>query len=166
MERVNVSPVTYERVRADPTSFILSPGHGVAAVEEMVERGDGFLIARNLGRAAEMARAADPRRFVHVSRGAHRLVFVRPEPQSSRPAEPRPWRSHTSNASFATTPHPDLVVASRSAVPEQREQHRCAGQKRSERGECSADLDLLPLSYDVSRKVGEHLVELACILRL
>ena len=73
--RVNVSPVTYERVRADPTSFILSPGHGVAAVEEMVERGDGFLIARNLGRAAEIARAADPRRFVHVSRGAHRLVF-------------------------------------------------------------------------------------------
>jgi len=74
-ERVDVSPVTYERVRADPTSFILSPGHGVAAVEEMVERGDGFMIARNHGRAAEIARAADPRRLVTVSRGAHRLVF-------------------------------------------------------------------------------------------
>lgn len=76
-ERVKVHPVTYERVRSDPTTFVLAPGHGVAAVEEMIERGDGFLIARNFGRAAEVARAADPRRRVNDSLGrkATRLVF-------------------------------------------------------------------------------------------
>ena len=75
-ERVKVHPVTYERVRSDPTTFVLAPGHGVAAVEEMIERGDGFLIARNFGRAAEIARAADPRRRVNRSVGrATRLVF-------------------------------------------------------------------------------------------
>ncbi len=71
-ERVKVSPVTYERVRAESTTFILSPGHGIAAVEEMIERGEGFLIARNLGRAAAIARAADPRR---LSGRRNRLVF-------------------------------------------------------------------------------------------
>lgn len=61
-ERVNITAATYERVRADPTTFILLPGHGIAIVEEVIERGDGFLIARNIGRAADIARAADPRR--------------------------------------------------------------------------------------------------------
>jgi hypothetical protein len=61
-ERVNVSAATYERVRSDPTTFILLPGHGIAVVEDVIEEGDGFLIARNIGRAAEIARAADPRR--------------------------------------------------------------------------------------------------------
>ena len=68
-ERVKVSAATYERVRADPTTFILFPGHGVPAVEEMIERGEGFLIARSLGRAAEIARAADPRRVMTASPG-------------------------------------------------------------------------------------------------
>lgn len=62
-EHIKVSAATYERVRADSTTFILSPGHGNAEVEEMIERGDGFLIARNLGRSAAIARAADPRRL-------------------------------------------------------------------------------------------------------
>jgi hypothetical protein len=68
-ERVKVSAVTYERVRADPTTFILSPGHEAPDVEEMIEHGDGFLVARNFGRAAEIARAADPRRLVDVTLG-------------------------------------------------------------------------------------------------
>jgi hypothetical protein len=63
-ERVNITAATYERVRADPTTFILLPGHGIAIVEDVIERGDGFLIARNIGRAADIARAADPRRDV------------------------------------------------------------------------------------------------------
>jgi hypothetical protein len=62
-ERVNVTEATYERVRSDPTTFILLPGHGIATVEDVIESGDGFLIARNIGRAAEIARAADPRRI-------------------------------------------------------------------------------------------------------
>jgi hypothetical protein len=71
-EHIKVSATTYERVRADPTTFILSPGHGIAEVEEMIERGEGFLIARNLGRSAEIARAADPRR---PGGSRSRLVF-------------------------------------------------------------------------------------------
>jgi hypothetical protein len=61
-ERVNVTAATYERVRADPTTFILLPGHGELLVENVIEQGEGFLIARNFGRAAAIARAADPRR--------------------------------------------------------------------------------------------------------
>ena len=38
-ERVNVSAATYERVRSDPTTFILLPGHGIATVEDVIERG-------------------------------------------------------------------------------------------------------------------------------
>jgi hypothetical protein len=63
-ERVNIAAATYERVRADPTTFILLPGHGIAIVEDVIERGDGFVIARNIGRAADNARAANPRRDV------------------------------------------------------------------------------------------------------
>jgi hypothetical protein len=65
-ERVYVSSATYERVRADPTTFILLPGHGLATVENVIEQGNGFLIARNFGRAADIARAADPRRRVGI----------------------------------------------------------------------------------------------------
>ena len=61
-ERVSISAGTYERVRSDPTTFILLPGHGIAIVEDVFEQGEGFLIAQNYGRAADIARAADPRR--------------------------------------------------------------------------------------------------------
>lgn len=61
-EPVKISAATYERVRADATLFILHPDHEASAVEYTIERGDGFVITRNVGRAAEIARAADPRR--------------------------------------------------------------------------------------------------------
>jgi hypothetical protein len=73
-ERVNVTAATYERVRADPTTFILLPGHGVAAVEDVIERGEGFLIARNFGRAADIARAADPRHIGTVEPGGNQAA--------------------------------------------------------------------------------------------
>jgi hypothetical protein len=60
--RVTVTPATYERVRSDPTAFLLLPGHGEASVENVIERGDGYLITRNFGEAADIARAGDPRR--------------------------------------------------------------------------------------------------------
>jgi hypothetical protein len=68
-EHVKVSAATYERVRSDPTTFILFPGHEATAVENTIERSEGFLISRNFGRAAEIARAADPRRIVKVALG-------------------------------------------------------------------------------------------------
>jgi hypothetical protein len=69
-ERVNISAATYERVRSDPTTFVLLPGHGIAIVEDVIESGEGFLIARNIGRAADIARAADPRRVDIVDPGS------------------------------------------------------------------------------------------------
>ena len=63
-ERVNVTSATYERVRADPTLFLLLPGHGEVSVENVIERGSGYVIARNFGRAAVIARANDPRRTI------------------------------------------------------------------------------------------------------
>lgn len=60
--KISVTAAVYERVRADATTFILLPGHGKAEVENVIEQGDGFLVARNFGRAATIARAADPRR--------------------------------------------------------------------------------------------------------
>jgi hypothetical protein len=60
-ERVKVTAETYERVRSDPTLFILHPGHEANTVEHTIGRGEGFLITRNVGSAADIARAADPR---------------------------------------------------------------------------------------------------------
>ena len=60
-ERVSVTATTYERVRSDATLFILHPGHEATAVEYTIGRGEGFLITRNIGRAADIARAGDPR---------------------------------------------------------------------------------------------------------
>ncbi len=60
-ERVSITAATYERVRAEPTTFVLLPHHASAVVEHVIERGEGFVIARNFGRAAEIARANDPR---------------------------------------------------------------------------------------------------------
>ena len=68
-ERINVSAAIYERVRSDPTTFLLLPGHGKQSVETVIEEGDGYLIARNFGRAGEIARAADPRRSAYESGG-------------------------------------------------------------------------------------------------
>ena len=58
-----VLPVTdYERIRADPTLFILLPGHLNADVEAVVEQHDGFEVVRKRpGEPAELARARDPR---------------------------------------------------------------------------------------------------------
>jgi hypothetical protein len=76
-EHVKVSAAMYERVRDDATVFILYPGHEASAVEYTIGRGQGFVIARNVGRAAEIARAADPRRSVQQepTRRPVRLVF-------------------------------------------------------------------------------------------
>ena len=69
-----VGEALYERVRADSTTFVLLPGHGETTVENMVEQSEGFVIARNFGQAAVLARLADPRRLAGLSKQA-RLVF-------------------------------------------------------------------------------------------
>ena len=41
--------------------FLLLPGHDQAGVERVVERHGDYLVVENIGEAAEIARAADPR---------------------------------------------------------------------------------------------------------
>ena len=61
-EQIELDVSTYERVRAEPTHFVVVPGHVVPDVESVVERGDGFEIVRkDKGEAAELAIEHDPR---------------------------------------------------------------------------------------------------------
>ena len=67
--RLSIASADYERVRSDPSTFVLIPGHEDAAVEEVIERTADFVIARNVGEADAIARAGDPRR---AGAGEHR----------------------------------------------------------------------------------------------
>jgi hypothetical protein len=62
IERVSLTPEEYERVRAEPTYFVVAPGHVADDVESVVYAGDGYEVVRkNEGEAAEVARETDPR---------------------------------------------------------------------------------------------------------
>ena len=61
-EQIEVSIPDYERIRADPTLFIIRPGHEIPDVEEVVEEHDAFHVVKKVeGDAAELARELDPR---------------------------------------------------------------------------------------------------------
>ena len=60
-DRVALTSDEYERLRAEPTRFVLVPGHEVEAVERVVETAAGHVIVENHGRAATVARRTDPR---------------------------------------------------------------------------------------------------------
>jgi hypothetical protein len=61
-EQITLTPAEYERVRADPTSFVLVPGHEEPDLERVVSRGDGYVIVQKIGRdAAALARDTNPR---------------------------------------------------------------------------------------------------------
>ena len=61
-ERLEVTREIYERLRSDPQTFVLTPGHEEGAVETVVKRTPGYVIARNFGEAARIAVDGDPRR--------------------------------------------------------------------------------------------------------
>jgi hypothetical protein len=61
-EQIELDVSTYERVRADPTLFVIVPGHTEPDVESVVERGDGFEVVRkDEDEAAKLAAEHDPR---------------------------------------------------------------------------------------------------------
>ena len=61
-DQIELDVPTYERVRADPTLFIVLPGHEIPEVESIVEPRDGFYIIRkDRGEPARLARETDPR---------------------------------------------------------------------------------------------------------
>jgi hypothetical protein len=62
LEQLDVATSEYERVRADPTLFLIRPGHEHADLEEVVERREGYYIVRKVASdAAQTARDLDPR---------------------------------------------------------------------------------------------------------
>ena len=62
MEQVAVSRDVYEHARANPTRFIVKPGHEMPDMEGIVEREDGyFVIEKEPAAARRLAEELDPR---------------------------------------------------------------------------------------------------------
>jgi hypothetical protein len=62
IERFSMDVAAYERLRADPTTFAVKPGHQLPDVEEVVEEHGQYLVVRKqVGEAAAVAVAKDPR---------------------------------------------------------------------------------------------------------
>jgi hypothetical protein len=62
MERVRMDRAEYERVRADPATFLVVLGHEEPDVEYIVEAFEGWaLIRKRTGGPAELAAETDPR---------------------------------------------------------------------------------------------------------
>ena len=60
--RMTVELEDYEDVRAEPTQFLLAPGHGEPDVERVLERTDEFDVVDKVEpTAAAVARALNPR---------------------------------------------------------------------------------------------------------
>ena len=60
-EQIELTTATYEAVRSHADRFIVEPEHVWPEVERDVERGDGYVVVEKLRRAAQVARATDPR---------------------------------------------------------------------------------------------------------
>jgi hypothetical protein len=62
VERVHMRLDEYERVRADPTTFLIVPGHDQPDVEVVVaHEGNYAIVRKNTGAAEEIAIHTDPR---------------------------------------------------------------------------------------------------------
>ena len=61
-DRITLSLADYERVRDDPTAFLVKPGHqNAAGPEHVLEQHPDFTIVRKHGEAGEVAKQHDPR---------------------------------------------------------------------------------------------------------
>jgi hypothetical protein len=61
-EHVSLTVEEYERVRQHPNCFFVLPGHEIAAVEEVVDANQRYLIVAKLGPGAPVAHELDRRR--------------------------------------------------------------------------------------------------------
>lgn len=59
--QVQLSLAEYERVRANPTQFIVRPGHEMLNVERVVHEGEGYVVVEKHPDEAAVARETDPR---------------------------------------------------------------------------------------------------------
>jgi hypothetical protein len=61
-ERLSVPTAVYERVRADPTHFLLHGGHEDPTVERVIETHESYIVVEKEGRAVErVVEQTDPR---------------------------------------------------------------------------------------------------------
>jgi hypothetical protein len=58
---VELTPVEYEHVRADPRHFLLLDGHELPQFEVVVERHGDYVVVEKTGEAGAAAAASDPR---------------------------------------------------------------------------------------------------------
>jgi hypothetical protein len=56
-----MSLAAYEEVRADPTMFVVAPGHELPEIEEVVRRTPDYQVVRKRGEAARLVAEEDPR---------------------------------------------------------------------------------------------------------
>jgi hypothetical protein len=61
MKPLTVPRDEYETVRANPTWFIVAPGHQDLEIEAVVVRDDRYLIVEKRGEASALAEGTDPR---------------------------------------------------------------------------------------------------------
>jgi hypothetical protein len=61
VEKVEAARAEYERVRAEPTHFIVLPGHEDPRVERVIASTDRFVVVEKQGQAAADAARTDPR---------------------------------------------------------------------------------------------------------
>jgi hypothetical protein len=61
-EKIQAARAEYESIRADPTHFIVLPGHEDARVERIITSTDRFTVVEKQGQAAKDAEETDPRR--------------------------------------------------------------------------------------------------------
>jgi hypothetical protein len=61
LERFELATSLYDAVRAEPTRFVLAPGHKIADADRVVEAGPDYLIVEKTGEDAVRAARLDPR---------------------------------------------------------------------------------------------------------
>jgi hypothetical protein len=60
-ETIHLSIRDYERIRSEPTYFIVVPGHEVTSVEAPIEENESYLVVRKNPEEATIALDTDPR---------------------------------------------------------------------------------------------------------
>jgi hypothetical protein len=61
-EKIQAARAEYESVRANPTHFLVLPGHEDPRVERIITSTDRFTVVEKQGQAAKDAEETDPRR--------------------------------------------------------------------------------------------------------
>ena len=62
VEEISLTDVEYTRLRSNPATFAVVPGHALEDVEEIVEKTDRFQIVEKHPHEAAIAEATDPSR--------------------------------------------------------------------------------------------------------